>query len=107
MLRDNSQNRAVGHNAIVTCTRWWGRETGRGRAAGGAQARRARPSAVRGRAGAQGGRGGGEGHGSGGKSVAVFPRLVMSRPFHFVFSKGIEAFDTEKAMFEPKVGALC
>ena len=58
-------------------------------------------------AGAQGGRGGGEGHGSGGKSVVVFPRLVMSRPFHFVFSKGIEAFDTEKAMFEPKVGALC
>ena len=27
--------------------------------------------------------------------------LVMSRPFHFVFSKGIRAFDTEKAMFEP------
>ena len=23
-VRDNSQNRAVGHNAIVTCTRWWG-----------------------------------------------------------------------------------
>jgi hypothetical protein len=56
MLRDNSQNRAVGHNAIVTCTRWWGRETGRGRAAGGAQARRARPSAGRGR-----GRSGGPG----------------------------------------------